>query len=148
MYREEYDERQLKIRSDVYQHGWIFTVLLMLINWFLGDFQDFVWAQPGNMFAVLGMASIAFVSIEMILRDVYVGRDSWRLYIIPFCLLAFGIWSFYLCWAERDQFVTDGMLTRAGTSVVMAVLFMLTGIVGVYKFIRNRRAARHEAEDE
>ncbi|MDR1765182.1 MAG: hypothetical protein LBR77_03650 [Lachnospiraceae bacterium] len=144
MYREEYDERQLKIRGDVYRRGWVFAVGLMLVNFYLNTFEGVVWAPPGSMFVLVSMASIAYVSIEMMVRDVFVGRDSWRLYVIPFCQLFFAFWLFFLSWPDRDYLVSGGMLTRSGVSLVNAVFFFLVGIVGVGKFIVKRRLETDE----
>ncbi|MDR1801535.1 MAG: hypothetical protein LBQ95_06835 [Lachnospiraceae bacterium] len=146
MCKENYDERQLKIRGDVYRHCWIFTIILMLINFFITGFGKIIWAQASFMFILICTASIAFGSIEMLLRDVYVGRDSWRMYAIPFCLLVFGLWTFFLSLHDKEVLISEGMLSRGGVTLLNAIMFVLVGIVGVYKFIKNRRTGSKEAD--
>lgn len=66
-----YNERQLKIRGNIFKHGYIFIAVYMVVTALISS-SDILWfAEIAN--AMVGLSLSATVCcIEMILRDAYV----------------------------------------------------------------------------
>lgn len=143
---DEFDERQFKIRGEVYKHGWIFTVALLLVNFFVTDFLGYEWARAPHMFFLCALVSIGFFAVEAIVRDVFTGRQAWRAEVIPAIeLIAAGsmfVAAFRKYFGGGVLFAEGGMLTRNGVALATAAVFAAVGIVALAKLARGRREAR------
>jgi len=66
-----YNERQLKIRGNIFKHGYIFISVYMVVTALISS-SDILWfAEIANAMVGLGL-SASVCCIEMILRDAYV----------------------------------------------------------------------------
>jgi len=92
---KQFDERQLRIRGQIFFHGFLVALALLLINAFLQD-NAIVWANAFDQNIMIIMVTVMTVSIEAILRGAFFwtapkpladDHRLWRLRRPDHCLL-------------------------------------------------------------
>jgi hypothetical protein len=130
----EFDERQLQIRGQVFFHGFITALTLLLINAILQD-RGIIWANGFHQNILIMILASTVTSVEAILRSAFFGKGKSRWMVIG----VFGLLSLVL-WVLNVQHIIQGstvvennMLTQIGFSLVLAALFTIMTIAGVLK---------------
>ncbi|MCL2020208.1 MAG: hypothetical protein FWG70_10700 [Oscillospiraceae bacterium] len=140
-----YDERQLQIRGDIFQHGYIAAMLLLLANAMLNSF-DIVWASAFEQNLLIMLFITTIVSVEANLRGVFFGKNKKStiiLFIMGMCtgfLVAITTRHF----ADGAVFVSERMLSREGYTIVLCVLLSVNVIVGL---VAQHRFKKQETEE-
>jgi len=135
-----FDERQLKIRGEVFFHGLIAAFALLLINALLQGL-DIVWASGFHQNIIIFFFTGMVVIIEAILRDAFFGMGQMRWPIIG----AFGVLSAVLIYgvvhsfAQGNALVEAGALTHHGFMLVGAVMPVSVTVAGLIKEIIEKR---------
>jgi len=138
--KKEFDERQIEIRKNIFKHGFLVTIITLLLNAFLND-HGIVWASAFNQNILIFALSITVVSIEFHIRDVYFGREISRvpiLGIMGVCIIILAI-LLGINFAEGATFVTNGELTNAGASVIFCVMALASTVCGIVQTLRNKQ---------
>ena len=138
------DERQLKIRGDILRRALILVIVLLLVNAFLLD-SGTIWIADAFWQALLIiMLPIVACSIEMVVRDVYVGRNRGMRripYLLGVCGLAVIVFS-AVDIARGDRFIAGGELTDSGAQILLgALLFTLFAVFAIKKSYDKRHAS-------
>jgi len=134
--KTEFDERQVLIRGQVFWHGLLVAVGLLLVNAML-QASSITWASgfAQNIFIILATAAV--VATEAIMRGAFFGRrqNHWVL-IWMFGAVGLAMVSLH----TRAVFQTIG-IPRADhvVFVVAGVLFCCIAIFGVAKEMVERR---------
>ena len=81
MNKKKFDERQLWIRGNIFQHMVIIFVVLLFINAFLSS-NGIIWANGFHSSIIIILISGAVGSIEMIFREVYSVDYKQQLFLI------------------------------------------------------------------
>ena len=147
---KEYDERQLKIRGDIYQRGFAIIILLMMAN---GALQEFGlrWAPPFGSTLIIVMLAVVVTTVEMIIRDAYIGvRSRYSaatiMVLLGLCAaLNIGINLLNLSHL-KEPFLEDGILSMTGTNLIFWGLYMVMFLAMLGKKIVER--VKREKEEE
>jgi hypothetical protein len=141
---QNFDERQMMLRSKAWMHTAIFLLLLLLANALINDF-GYVWADNFSQFLLIAIAGIVLCSVELIWRGVYFHNARLRvLIIVVFAgLTAVGLVIKIIQRIGGAYFVTDGMLSENGRTTVMVAMFFVIGISALIKTVQERRADRN-----
>ena len=136
----KFDERQIQIRGQVFFHGFITVVVLLLINAVLQDI-GVVWASGFHQNILILMLASTVVSTEAILRGAYFGKGESRRMVI--CVIGFPaivLWAInFLHIFQGSAVLEDGTLTRDGFSLTLAAFFTMISVSGLIKIIMERR---------
>jgi hypothetical protein len=141
--KEEFDERQLQIRKNIFQHGFLITIIALLLNAFLND-HGIIWASAFHQNILILILSVTVVSTEFHIRDVYFSRGISRapiLGITSFCAIALAILA-GIHFAEGATFVTNGGLTSDGAGVIYCIMFLTSSICGIVQSLRSKQAEK------
>jgi len=138
--RADFDERQMQIRGQVFFHGFIAALVLLLINAALQS-NGVVWASGFHQNVILMVFISTITAIEATIRGVYFGNGKTRWIILGM----FGLLSIFL-WVLNIQHIIQGSslfedrtLTSNGFSVALAIMFSLTTVVGLIIELRDKR---------
>ena len=138
--KTDFDERQMQIRGQVFFHGFILALVLLLINAVLQS-NGVVWASGFHQNVILMVLISTVAALEAIIRGVYFGNGKTRWTILG----TFGLLSIFL-WVLNIQHIIQGSsvfedraLTSNGFSVALAIMFSLTTVVGLIVEIRDKR---------
>lgn len=141
---QKFDERQLKIRGDVFKHAFILLLALTLGN-SLAHSLGFNWAEPVWTGILTAVVCIAVCSVELILRGAYlVEHTSQR--AVPYLL---GLSGLFLLIMSSIHFATGavvfngGGLSEESVHFIMALCFLS---IGLSYIVKERRDKREEAE--
>ena len=138
--KTDFDERQLQIRGKVFFHGFITTIILLLINAFLHS-SDIVWASGFHQNVILMVIITTIVTLEAIIRGVYFGNGKTRWIVLG----VFGSLSLLLLILTIQHIlhgttiIEDAALTSNGFSLALAVMFTLTTVVGIVVELKEKR---------
>ena len=138
--KTDFDERQLQIRGKVFFHGFITTIILLLINAFLHS-SDIVWASGFHQNVILMVIITTIVTLEAIIRGVYFGNGKTRWIVLG----VFGSLSLLLLILNIQYIlrgttiIEDAALTSNGFSLALAVMFTLTTVVGIVVELKEKR---------
>jgi len=138
--KTDFDERQLQIRGKVFFHGFIATIILLLINAFLQS-SDIVWAGGFHQNVILMVIITTIVTLEAIIRGVYFGNGKTRWIVLG----VFGSLSLLLLILNIQHIlhgttiIEDAALTSNGFSLALALMFTLTTVVGIVVELKERR---------
>lgn len=130
----EFDERQLHIRGEVFFHGFITALVLLLLNAFLHS-VNVVWASGFHQNILVMMLISTITGIEAILRGAYFGRGKSRWMVIG----VFGLLSLVLIVlnvqhiAQGEVLLESGMLTDNGFSLALVIMFTSITIISIAK---------------
>ncbi|MDR1992576.1 MAG: hypothetical protein LBQ98_03625 [Nitrososphaerota archaeon] len=141
--KKEFDERQIEIRKNIFKHGFLITLIALLLNAFLND-QGIVWASVFYQNILIFVLSITIVSIEFHMHDVYFGRGISRapiLGIMGFCVIVLAVLS-GIHFANGAAFVANGELTSDGAGVIFCVLFLVSVTCGIIQSLRSKQAEK------
>ena len=131
-----FDERQLKIRGEVFFHGLIAALALLLINALLNAL-DIVWASGFHQNIVMLGIVVMVVIIEAILRDVFfgMGQLTWPIIGAYVVGAAVFIYSFVTSFMLGNTLVYDGMLTNHGLMGLVMIMYAFIAVAGLVKVI-------------
>jgi hypothetical protein len=137
--KNHFDERQLKIRGDVFQQGFILLIALLFINSYLTD-MGIIWAEGMWSGILIPLFAVTFCSIELILRGVYQANGktqvaTWLLGALSIAMLGFAIFDLF----SGNGFVTDGHLTKNGVYFVMDLMFVANFATFLFKKMWAKR---------
>jgi hypothetical protein len=141
--KEKFDERQIEIRNNIFKHGFLVTIIALLLNAFLNS-HEIVWASGFHQNILIFILSTTVVSIEFHTRDVYFGRGISRtpiLGITSFCAIVLAVFS-GIHFAEGATFVANGGFTDDGVSVIYCVMFLASSICGIIQVFRSKQAEK------
>jgi hypothetical protein len=141
--QEEFDERQLQIRKNIFKHGFLVAIGALLLNAFLND-RGIVWASGFHQNIFILVLIITTVSVEFHIRNVYFGRGIPRvpiLGILGICVVVLAILS-GIHFVEGAAFITNGSLTDEGTSVILCAMFSVDISCGIIQSLRNNRTEK------
>ena len=141
--KEEFDERQIEIRKNIFKHGFLVTIIALLLNAFLNS-HEIIWASTFHQNILILGLSITVVSIESHIRDVYFGRGISRapiLGLMSFCAIVLAILS-GIHFAEGATFVANGGLTNDGASVIFCIMALASSICGIIQSLRSKQTEK------
>ena len=142
----EFDERQLLLRGNVFQHTTVLLFVLLFANGVL-KIDDIHWAPGFYENMLILWAGLDFALIEYILRDITQknSRQNW-LYGLEgiFGLILLAISMTHVI--DGDPLVRDGALTEEGAHMAFAGFMVLVGVVFVVKRLWDR--CKEPAGDE
>ena len=139
MINKHFDERQLQIRGEIFFHGLVTALALLLINAFLLG-SEIVWANgfQQNIIIIVLIGMVIFV--EAILRDAFFGMGQMRwpiigtFGIISIVLVAWGVGSMM----RGNALFGDAGLTDSGFMLVTATMPVSVTIAGLIKEIAEK----------
>jgi len=140
MISRDFDERQLQIRGEIFFHGLITALALLLINALLLG-NNIVWATGFQQNIIIIVLIGMVVIIKAILRDAFFGMGQMRwpiigtFGVISLVLLAWGIGSV----VYGNALFSDQMLTDTGFLLVSAIMPVSVTIAGLAKEIVESR---------
>jgi len=140
MISRDFDERQLQIRGEIFFHGLITALALLLINALLLG-NNIVWATGFQQNIVIIVLIGMVVIIKAILRDAFFGMGQMRWPIIgtfgvvSLVLLAWGVGSV----VYGNALFSEGMLTDTGFLLASAIMPVSVTIAGLAKEIVESR---------
>lgn len=136
MKNKKFDERQLWIRGNIFQHMVIVFVILLFLNAFLSSY-DIIWADGFHSSIIIILAAVAVGSVEMIFREVYFTNSIQQIFLIILiagCAL-FTLILNILHTMDGEKIISDGTLTDTGGFLIMSVLMLNIGLSGLIKMI-------------
>jgi hypothetical protein len=142
----EFDERQLRIRGDAYQHGFILAVALLLARMLLYA-TGIRWANEFTQGLVELSIIIAAASVELLLRGAYFGRAALRkVFLLLWSACAVAVAAGLI----RDAlagvpFTQDGMLTEDGGMLAICAMLVINAVCAA---IQEARALKAERQTE
>ena len=138
-----FDERQLKIRGNIFLHAFVILVVLFLANALLGV----VWMDDALWQTLLLIdVSLAACLIEMIVRDVYFRRDG-RGRAAPYILpIVFMLQT--LAGGTRESLTEGGKLTDMGARILIVILYFIVFATLVIKNLYSRRRTDDGVADD
>jgi hypothetical protein len=141
----KFDERQLKVRGDIFKRGFILLVILLFINAFLTD-NGIIWADGMWSSIIIAMLPVAVCSIEMIMWDVYITEgNSYSViaYLLGLLCAILLIYSIVRIVAG-ESVVSDGQLTKSGVYLLLNAMFVTIYFTFIAKKIYNKRNQKDE----
>jgi hypothetical protein len=141
--KDEFDERQLKIRGDIFKHGFYTACALMLLNAFLQG-EGIGWANGFHQNILMLILASTIVSVEFHLRDVFFGKGGRRITFIAifgFCSVLLLVLSVFHG-VQGERFVADYRLTDNGFHIVGGIMFFANTICALVQLFREKQAER------
>ena len=140
MGKTNFDERQLRIRGDIFKHGFILIIGLILIHAFLLS-NDIIWAEASWASILLMFFAVTVCSVEMIIRDVYTGigkRTDIMLYLMG--ALSLVLIVLLIIHIIRGEFVFwNGILVEDGVNTVFAIFISTIFLAFLFKKRLDKR---------
>lgn len=140
MKTNQFDERQLQIRGQVFAHGMYVALALLLINALLQG-CDIAWASGFHQNILMFIAAVTVVSVEAIVRGAYFAGKAPARMIIGI----FGVISLVLLFgslrhiAQGAALTENGGLTDSGFSLVYLVMPISITAAGAAKGVMEKR---------
>lgn len=144
--KEEFDERQLQIRKNIFKHGFLVAIGALLLNAFLNS-MNIVWASTFDQNIIIFFLIITVVSIEFHVNDVYFGKGVSRVPIISL----FGFLGIILVvlsgthFAQGATFIVNGGLTDEGARFICSAMLLSNALCGIVQYLRNNRTEKQTA---
>lgn len=139
------DERQIKIRGDIFRHGFIFTLVLLLGNAFLA-YKKVIWAETIWQNVIIAMLPATVCIIEKILKDIITEeRNAFRR--LPYMFGVVSVAGFVFAIIEKadgQSAVANGTLTELGVYIILNSLFALIFVAFIAKTIYSRRQQKED----
>ena len=141
----EFDERQLQIRGDIFKHGFLAAMLLLMLNALLNDF-GIIWASGFQQNVLIMLMIVTVISVESHIRGVFFGRNIKSMIF----LFALGLCTGVLAgltvshFSDGAVFADEGMLSDEGYTAILCGLLSLNVIVG---FVQHFRRKKQETEE-
>jgi NAD/NADP transhydrogenase beta subunit len=142
--KKEYDERQLKIRGDVFQRGFIIAFLLLMANALLHTFE-ITWATPVQESLITAMVLMTIVIAELIIRGVYFGKSDSRTMITVLAFLSGAAAFAQLAAAglgiilNNRTLLEEGVLSDTGFSLVFGLIWLSFAISSAIRYNLNKK---------
>ena len=138
MNNKKFDERQLWIRGNIFQHMLVIIATLVITNALLIK-CDIIWADGFYSNLIIFFVAIAAGSIEMIFREVYFQsrKQQWLIVLFGLCGLMLVILNI-IHLIRGDGFILDGSLTETGGSFIYGILILSMGISGAIKLLSDK----------
>jgi len=143
MKMENFDERQLQIRGDIFKHGFLLAVALMLINAFLQS-EGIDWADGFQQNIIMLFLVITVVSVEFHLHGVYFGKRGRRnafIAIFGLCSIVLLVLS-VIHFAQGEIFAAGYRLTDNGFHFTIGLMCFINTICALIQVIRDKKAER------
>jgi hypothetical protein len=137
---KQFDERQVQVRGQVFFHGFLVAMALLLLNAALQG-SGIVWASPFNQNILIFVAIVTVVSIESILRSVYFGQHK-RPWVIIGLFGSISVMLALSCVADLARgaaFIDGSGLSGKGSFLVFAMMFIAIDVAACIKTIKERR---------
>ena len=140
---ENFDERQLQIRGDIFKHGFLTAGALLLLNAFLQG-EGIGWANGFQQNILILVLAVTVVSVEFHLRGVYFGKAGRRAAFIAI----FGLCSVFLLalpmihFLQGGAFVSGSMLSDNGFYFLGGILFAMNTTCALIQLFREKQAER------
>jgi len=142
---KQFDERQLHIRGQVFRHGMLTAIALLLINAFLQG-NNVVWASGFHQNILILTAILAVFSVEAILRGAYFATGQIRGIIIGILAVCMLLLAFF---NVRDilqgaVLLENNALTDNGFSVACLVMHATITIAGAIKWLGENEKMKNK----
>ena len=137
----EFDERQLEIRSKVFQRGFFLLLTMIITNTFLYNI-GIIWTVDNWSYFIIAMLVLSFCLIELIFRDVAFSPRSMKrvsrmmilIGIMGLCLLVFCITA-----PAHVGFFENNLISPIGGGIITGAMFLTIGVVFVVKQHYNHK---------
>ena len=127
-----FDERQLKIRGNIYKHTLLIIVALLMLDAFLKD-SGCVYATSFQSDFIIIMITAMIGGVEMIFFDVYYPNKKMKaLFYIIGAILTIGIIRIFI---EKRSLVLNGAITDNGFSVIISLCALIICIASIVKSV-------------
>jgi len=140
MNRNNFDERELQLRGDIFRGGFFAAAAVLLLNAFLQS-MGFVWADGFQQNILMLVLVVTVVTVACHVRGVFFGEGARRiLYILVFGLSSIVI-LFLACFhlAQGGSIADSGTLTDDGFALCLGLLFLLSSLSALAWALRDRR---------
>ena len=136
---KQFDERQLQIRGQIFFHGLLVILVMMLINGFL-QANTIAWANGFDQNILIIIATVMVVSIEAILRGAFFGQRQthWPMIGIYGICAAVIVVFYAVRFIQGASFLEDGGLSNYGANFTMGFMLAITTIIGICKELSDR----------
>jgi hypothetical protein len=143
-WRGNYDERQMRIRGDCFQHGFIALCLALILEPALGAGET--RALPVGACHLALFVGIAVVSTEMIARGVYFGlaRAARRNLSVLLVVAVLSYWVVTASRAATGPLWSSGRLADAGYMLAAAVAMTAIPVALAFRALADRAQAKRE----
>lgn len=145
----EFDERQLWIRGNIFKHMFLLCFTLFTLNAFIYEL-GILWCSNFRATIIILSLTIMVGSIEMIYHDVYISHiksksNRWEIY--PMGLLAFAIILLSLYEIRNGSYfiLPNGSLSSRATNLIVGINILLIVITYILKDQYNRKLYKEEA---
>ena len=141
MERNQFDERQLQIRGNIFKHGFLAAIAALLINAFLQG-EGIVWARPFDQNILIIVLILTVFSAESHIHGVFFGKSKQRVMVITLlgsCALILTVIS-GIHFVGGARFAVDGGLTSEGVFMVHGMLFLLNTVCSVIQLIKEKKS--------
>jgi len=137
---KKFDERQLQIRGQIFFHGLLVILALVLINGFLQD-NMIAWANGFDQSLLIIIATVMLVSIEAILRGAFFGQRQthWPMIGVYGVCAAIIIIFYAVRFLQGAVFVQNGGLSNYGANFTTGLMLAIATIIGVCNELSDRR---------
>ncbi|MCL2077442.1 MAG: hypothetical protein FWH08_03435 [Oscillospiraceae bacterium] len=144
--KNEYDERQLQVRGDIFKHGFLATMCFLLMNGVLNS-NGFVWAGALEQNILIIMLASTIISVESILRGAYFGRTHkpWHVVIAFGGLIFSQLFFLFSHLKDGETFTENNMLTRLGFTTGILIFVGIIAVTGVIKLIYNKKQEKENS---
>ena len=136
---KKFDERQLWIRGNIFQHMVIIFVVLLFINAFLTSY-DIIWANGFHSSIIIILIAGAIGSIEMIFRGVYSPDVKMQIFVISVIggssLVSLILNIIHVI--NGEELILNGILTDNGGFLIMSVFIFSIGLCGLIKLLFDK----------
>ena len=140
------DELQLLKRGNIFKHGMICLIGLLLLNTLLYS-QGIEWASGKWAELTIILFTIVLCSIEFILYDIYPLTENKQKHLIYFLGL-FGFVALIDCIYDlivgKSGIVVDGKITETALGIIYGLMFI--SVFVVYK-LKKQYNAKHENDE-
>jgi len=139
MNNKKFDERQLWIRGNIFQHMVIIFVVLLFINAFLVS-NDIIWADGFHSSIIIILSGIMVGSVEMIFKEAYFTNLIQQIFLIVLigglALLTLILNILHII--DGEKIISEGSLTDTGGLLIMSVLMLIIGLSGIIKLLSDK----------
>lgn len=135
-----FDERQLKLRSEIFQRGFFLLFILVFMNTILSNIEV-VWAVNNWSYFIIAMFALSFCLFELILREVAFSahtKNRVSVMMIAVGIMGLVLLLFSIFAPAHVGFFENNMLSALGGGVITGSMFTAVGVVFVLKTIQNK----------
>ncbi|MCL2785268.1 MAG: hypothetical protein FWD55_07520 [Propionibacteriaceae bacterium] len=135
---KNFDERQVQIRGQVFQHAFLAAIVLLFANSMLQAF-GVEWANGYMQNTTMACVAMSIFVIEALLRGVLFGKqeNAW-MPVLTFAIMGL-MWSANSLNFAHMEIPTTFSKTDIYVSYALAALFFLLAIAGTWAYVAQRR---------